>query len=120
MASYRHICALETRTLALLLKHQGPTLRDFSITRYLEPQNISSLLVRGLQYLAITDLNTEQECEWPSRLIAYNRNALRHLTLGGMGTLAQYPIKNRPSHRGLPTLFAETAKGESSAFERDM
>lgn len=109
--SWRHSCALETSTLALLSEHQGATLRGFSVTRYSEPQKVSGLLMGGLEGLVITDLNIEQECEWPSTLIAQNRSTLRNLQLGVLSKMARdYAISPRASQHGLPTSFSEWAK----------
>ncbi len=117
--SWRHSCALETSKLALLLKNQGTTLSGLSITRYSEPQNVSSLLVGGLQRLAITDLNTEQSCEWPSKLIAHNRSTLRHLCLGIKNTIArEYATYSPPNRGGFPGSFAEAVKGVLPANEQ--
>ncbi|KAM0798656.1 hypothetical protein BDR22DRAFT_858375 [Usnea florida] len=113
---YRHKCSLELSTLALLFSHQSNKLRAFNITRYPEPQNVPSLLLEGLRYLSITDLNIDQKCEWPSRLIMHNRNTLKHLSLGISSTIAQCPIHDRWKHR-LPTSFAETTHGSSPASE---
>ncbi len=124
--SWRHTCALETSTLALLLKHQGAKLHSLIVTRYSEPQNVSNLLVEGLQHLAITDLNIEQRCEWPSKLIAQNRNTLRYLHLGVISKVARDYADNlvpRVTPRGLPATFAEMAKEAlpaPPASEREM
>lgn len=80
-----------------------------------------SLLVRGLQSLRITDLNIEQRCEWPSKLIAQNRNTLRHLHLGIVSTAARnYAVKHATRQLGLPTSFAEMAKETLIPDEREM
>lgn len=119
--SWRHTCAVKPSTLALLLKHQGATLRGLHVTQYSEPQGSSSLLMQGLQSLSITDLNIEQRCEWPSKLIAQNRNSLRHLHLGVLTTLAQnYASVHRPSRKGFPASFAEIAKDALPASEREV
>ena len=114
--SYRHKCSLELSTLALLFIHQRGKLREFSITRYPEPQNVPGLVVEGLRCLSITDLNIDQKCEWPSRLIMHNRNTLKHLRLGISSTIARCPIHDRWKHR-LPTSFAETTNGSSPASQ---
>lgn len=113
-------CMLEAATLTLLFKHQGATLRGFCITRYSEPQNVSDLLINGLQNLSIRDLNIEQKCEWPSRLIIQNRETLRYLHLGVLSTVAQeYAMNPRPSQHTLPSSFAEVAKKALPASERE-
>ena len=108
--------SLETSTLALLLKHQSATLHGLRITRYPEPRNISGLLVEGLRYLTIADLNIDQKCEWPSRLIMHNRKTLKHLSLGLLSTIARCRIQERLNHK-LPTSFAETTEGTSPSSE---
>ena len=94
-------------------------LRGLCVTRYSEPQNISALLLGGLESLQITDMNIEKNCEWPSRLIALNRDTLRRLRIGVMNKVAQdYATNNLPSRHQLPasfaTHFAEVAKEPSS------
>lgn len=121
--SWRHTCALETSTLALLLEHQGAKLHSLIVTRFSEPQNVSSLLVEGLQHLAITDLNIEQRCEWPSKLIVQTRDTLRHLHLGVISRVARGYADNlvpRVSQHGLPATFAEMAKDALFASEGEM
>ena len=117
--SWRHSCTLETSTLALLFDYQGATLRGLSVTRYTEPQSVYRLLVGGLKHLVITDLNLEQRCEWPSELIARNRDTLRHLHLGMMNRIAHnYITDDNPIRLELPTSFREVAKVALSANER--
>ena len=121
MDSWRHSCALETSTLAALLKHQGATLRRLDVTRYAEPQDTSRLSVKGLQHLAINDLNIEQRCEWPGRLIAQNRDSLRHLYLGVISTVARYyASRSGPTQHKLPASLAEIAKDTLYANEQQM
>lgn len=99
--SRRHGCELGAGTLALLLEHQRARLRGLRVARYLEPQDVSSLLLGGLQQLVLTDLNVEQECEWPFRLIVRNRDSLRDLYLGVVGYCAHhYAMSDRPSQPG--------------------
>ena len=121
--SWRHTCALENSTLALLIKHHGARLRSLIVTRFSEPQNVPNLLVEGLHHLAITDLNIEQRCEWSSKLIAQNRNTLRHLHLGVISRIARgYADILIPgvSQHELPATFAEMAKEALPASEREM
>lgn len=100
--------------------HQSATLRGLGLSRYSEPQNVSSLLIEGLQHLVITDLNIQRKCEWPSRLISQNRNTLRHLKIGVMNTVVRdYAIHNFLSHHELPSSFAECAKEELPVSERE-
>ena len=110
ICSYRHSYSLEISTLVLLLEHQSATLHEFHITRYPEPRSISGLLVEGLLYLTIADLNIDQNCEWPSKLIMHNRSTLKYLKLGISSTIIRCPIQDRLKHK-LPTSFAETTKG---------
>lgn len=109
---------LEISTLELLLKHQGAKLCRLQVTRYSEPQNASSLLVAGLQRLDIFDLNTEEGCEWPSKLIVHNHNTLRRLHLGVRSKVArENPGDMRTIQHRLPTSFAKWAKEASIASE---
>lgn len=111
---------LEAGTLTLLFKHQGATLRLFGITRHSEPRNVSDLLINGLQCLFIKDLNIEQSCEWPCKLIVQNRETLQHLRLGVLTTVAQdYAIHPRPGQHTLPGSFSEMAKEALPASERE-
>ena len=75
-------------------------------------------MVEGLQSLVISDLNIDQKCEWPSRLIIQNRKTLKDLSLGISSTIAQCSIQDRLNHK-LPISFAETAK-ETLASEPEM
>lgn len=112
---------LETSTLALLLERQSATILTLCVTRYSEPQDASSLLVGGLESLEISDLNVEQTCEWPARLIALNCHTLRYLTLGVMSKVARnYAIHPDPIQIELPTSFAEWASVELSASEQEI
>ena len=71
--------------------------------------------------MVIRDLNIEQRCEWPARLIAQNRDSLRHLYLGIISVVAQYyTIHPGPSEFRLPTSLEEMAKDTLPANERQI
>ena len=76
-------------------------------------------MVKGLQSLVITDLNIDQKCEGPSRLIMQNRTTLKHLVLGILSTIARCPIQDRPNHK-LPISFTEMAKETSPSSDLEM
>lgn len=116
---HRHICSLEVSTLALLFKHQSAALRELNIPQYEEPQSISGLMVEGLQSLVISDLNIDQNCEWPYGIIMQNRNTLKNLGLGVLSKIARCSIQDRLNHK-LPISFAGTAKETLLASEPEM
>ena len=77
--------------------------------------------MQGLQHLAINDLNIKQRCEWPGRLIAQNRNSLRHLYLGVISTVTRhYAHHHGSSQYRLPASLAEMAKDTLPANEQQM
>lgn len=73
----------------------------------------------GLQHLVITDLNIEQGCEWPARLIVQSLDTIQHLHLGVLSTIAQEYVHGRLSQHDLPGSFAEMTKKALPASARE-
>ncbi len=84
-----HACLLSTRTLSIVLKHQGASIHTLNFRQYTKDwrkAELARLTIGGLATLGIAELGTG--CQWITELLARNYQTLRHLRLGSEVDLA--------------------------------